>query len=259
MRKMIIAGNWKMNMELLSARDLVRDIRSGLEQSGALERVDVVLCPPYPFLAQTSDGTAGTAIGVGAQNIHQAESGAYTGEVSAEMLLSAGCTHVIIGHSERRQYFGESDDLVNAKLRRALDAELNPIVCIGETLEERDAGTTMEVVSSQVRGALQGVSAEQMERVVLAYEPVWAIGTGRNATPEQAQEVHATIRALISELYGSETADALRIQYGGSMKPGNAGDLLRQPDVDGGLIGGASLNSADFLAIVTAAEQAQTL
>jgi triosephosphate isomerase len=253
MRTYIIAGNWKMNKDQDSAYALVTAIRDEFNGSDTASKVDIVLCPPFPFLAMAVDELHGSGIGVGAQNLHQEASGAYTGEVSGPALASVGCTYVIIGHSERRAYFGEIDTLVNSKLKAALAAGLTAIVCVGETLEEREAGTTLEVVERQARGALADIPEDAIENIVLAYEPVWAIGTGKTATPEQAQEVHAQIRALIGGLYSKQVADRLRILYGGSMKPGNAEELLRQPDVDGGLVGGACLESESFAAIIRAA------
>lgn len=238
-----------MNMNLESAAGLIDGIREIYSQTGNRTLVEVVVCPPFPFLSLACSRLEGTGIGVGAQNVHQEASGAYTGEVSASMIKSAGCSHVIIGHSERRQYFYESDELVNKKLRAALNAGLLPIVCVGETLQEREDDQTLEVVERQVRGALREIPESAMQHIVLAYEPVWAIGTGKTATPEQAQEVHAEIRRMILEIFSAKTASEIRIQYGGSMKPENARELLLQPDVDGGLIGGACLKSDSFASI----------
>jgi len=223
MRKKIVAGNWKMNKTITATA-----------------------------LKSVSDAVSGV-IGVGAQNVYDEPSGAYTGEISAEMILDAGATYVILGHSERRQYFNETDEGVNSKVKFALASGLRPIVCVGEKLEQREAGNTQEVVGQQVRACLAGLDGAQVSTCVIAYEPVWAIGTGLTATPEQAQEVHAFIRGLVGELVGTEVSDGLRIQYGGSMKPANAAELLAQPDIDGGLIGGASLAPDSFLAIVNAA------
>jgi triosephosphate isomerase len=253
MRTYIIAGNWKMNKEQDTAYALITTLRDGFNGSDTASAVDIVLCPPFPFLGMAVEELRGSGIGVGAQNLHQEQSGAYTGEVSGPALASIGCTHVIIGHSERRAYFGESDALVNSKLKAALAAGLTAIVCVGETLEEREAGTTLQVVQRQVRGAFEDIPEDAFANIVLAYEPVWAIGTGKTATPEQAQEVHAEIRALVGGLYSQAVADSLRIQYGGSMKPGNAEELLRQPDVDGGLVGGACLDAESFSSIIQTA------
>ncbi|MDZ7374717.1 MAG: triose-phosphate isomerase [candidate division KSB1 bacterium] len=254
MRRKIVAGNWKMNKTVPEAVELARSFRE-LFESDHLD-LDVVLCPPFVDLVPVGQVIAGSRIALGAQNLHWEEKGAFTGEVSAEMLLSAGCKFVIIGHSERRQYFGETDQTVNRRVRRALASGLTPIVCVGETLEERRAGRTHEVVERQVRGAFEALSPSEIDRTVIAYEPVWAIGTGVNATPEQAQEVHQFIRSLIEELAGKEVASRLRIQYGGSVTPSNAADLMRQADVDGALVGGASLKADSFYQIVKAAAAA---
>ena len=250
MRTPIIAGNWKMNNTIADGVALATAIRDGLgDQSG----VDVVVCPTATALKSVADAVAGSGIGVGAQNMHDQPSGAFTGEISGDMVRDTGATHVILGHSERRQYFGETDAGVNAKARAAIDLGLVPILCVGETQAERESGDTENVVSTQVRGCLGGFGHSDINRLVVAYEPVWAIGTGLTATPDQAQDVHALIRALVTDLSDADTAGGLRIQYGGSMKPGNAAELLAQPDIDGGLIGGASLDAESFLAIVAAA------
>jgi triosephosphate isomerase len=249
MRKRIIAGNWKMNKTVAEAVELVKELKTMAE---TVQDVDMVVCPPFVNLAPVHDIIKESPIGLGAQNMHWEESGAFTGEISANMLKSSGCEYVILGHSERRQYFGETDNTVNKKLKAALAAELIPIVCVGEMLEEREADKTEQVVQTQVKGAFSGISKGDTENVVLAYEPVWAIGTGKTATPEQAQAVHALIRQLMRELYDQELADTIRIQYGGSMKPANAAELLSQPDVDGGLIGGASLKADSFMGIIKA-------
>jgi len=250
MRKKIVAGNWKMNKTIPEGVELAKAIANGL--GDAAGNVEVVVCPTATALKSVSDAVSGV-IGVGAQNVYDQTSGAYTGEISAEMVLDTGATYVILGHSERRQYFGETDDSVNSKVKFALENGLRPIVCVGEKQEQREAGTTEDVVGAQVRACLAGLDGAQVSTCVLAYEPVWAIGTGLTATPEQAQEVHAFIRGLVAEMVGSDVADGLRIQYGGSMKPANAAELLGQPDIDGGLIGGASLAPDSFLAIVNAA------
>ncbi|HNR66699.1 MAG TPA: triose-phosphate isomerase [bacterium] len=249
MRKRIIAGNWKMNKTVSEAAALAEQLA---RKNHDADLVEVVVCPPFTSLAAVRDALKGTAIGLGAQNMHWEKSGAYTGEISAEMVVSTGCRYVIIGHSERRQYFAESDEMVNRKILAALQTELTPIVCVGELLDERQSDQTEIVINRQVRGAFAHLDDVQASRVVLAYEPVWAIGTGQVATPEQAQEVHAFIRSLIRQMYGDAVADGLRIQYGGSMKASNAAELLRQPDVDGGLIGGASLDADSFWGIVKA-------
>jgi triosephosphate isomerase len=255
MRPYLIAGNWKMNTTIPDARQLAEGIRA---ETGDLSGggVGVLLCPPFTQLTAVRAAIEGSGIHLGAQNMHQEAKGAYTGEISSSMLLAAGCSHVILGHSERRRYFGESDELINAKAHAALDAGLLPVICIGETLEEREQGITREVVERQVRGVLSGIPAASMDAVTLAYEPVWAIGTGRTATPDQAQEVHAAIRALLGTLYDAETAAGVVLQYGGSMNADNSAELLTKPDVDGGLIGGASLKVGDFVSIVNAARDA---
>ena len=250
MRKPIVAGNWKMNKTAPQAAALVRELRPLVE---GLKSVEVVVCPPYTALATAADALAGSGIGLGAQNMHWEPSGAFTGEVSAEMLLTAGCRYVIIGHSERRALFHETNADVNRKVKAALAAGLTPIMCVGETLDQREAGKTEDVVRDHVEGGLAGLGADQIRKIVVAYEPVWAIGTGKTATPEQAQDVHAFIRALLARLADTGTAQTVRIQYGGSVKPENAKELFGKPDIDGGLIGGASLKADSFAAIVKAA------
>ena len=247
---MLVAGNWKMHTDREEAIRLAKAVVAEVGDPGPIQ---VAVCPPFVNLEAVRQVIEGTPIRLGAQNMHHEEAGAYTGEVSAPMLKSVGCRYVILGHSERRQYFGETDEGVNRKIKRALQYELIPIVCVGETLEERQAGQAAAVVERQVRAALDGVALHSAEALVIAYEPVWAIGTGHTATPEQAQEMHALIRRLLIDQYGEAIGRALHILYGGSVKPGNAADLFAQPDVDGGLIGGASLKAADFAAIVRAA------
>lgn len=253
MRKKIIAGNWKMNKTVAEAESLSAAIQRELESE---TKVDVVLCPPFTAIAAVSQEVSGSQIAVGAQNMHHEASGAYTGEISAGMLREQFCRYVILGHSERRQYFAETDASVNKKTHAALAAGLKPIVCVGETLEEREADKIEEVITTQINGGLEGVSAADLRNVVVAYEPVWAIGTGKTASPEQAQDVHALIRSLLAKLSDQATADAVRIQYGGSMKPANAAELLSKPDIDGGLIGGAALDPTSFIEIVKAAQNA---
>ncbi len=250
MRKPIVAGNWKMNKTVAEAQALVAALRPALAD---LHGVDVVLCPPFTALAAVGAALRGTAIGLGAQTMHAEKAGAYTGEIAADMLVELGCRYVILGHSERRTYFHETDDAVNRKARAALAAGLHPIVCVGETLGEREAGHTEAVVTMQVRGSLAQLGPDELLRTIIAYEPVWAIGTGRTATSAQAQEVHALIRRLLLDMAGGRVAADVRIQYGGSMKPANARELMGQPDIDGGLIGGASLEAQSFLAIVRGA------
>src|SRR5882762_1875326 len=247
-RRKFVCGNWKMHKTTREAVELVRELRQRLNT-----QIQVGIAPPFTALAPVKAALQGSSIQLFGQNCHHEKQGAFTGEVSAPMLKDAGCDGVILGHSERRQYFGETDDWVAKKVRAALAEGLHPIVCVGERLQEREAGQTWEVVSRQVRGALGGLDAVALQEITLAYEPVWAIGTGRTATTAQAQEVHAQIRGLLRELGGAKVAEAVRIQYGGSVKPDNAADLLSQPDVDGALVGGASLKAADFSAIVAAA------
>jgi triosephosphate isomerase len=250
-RKKIVAGNWKMNLDRAQARDLTAAVAA---RRGEAAAVDLVLCPPalYVETVGTVLAAAKSDIGLGAQNVHDKASGAFTGEVSPPMLVDLCCKYVILGHSERRTLCGETDAAVNAKTKAALAAGLTPIVCVGETLEEREAGRTDSVVTAQVSGSLAGIPAADLEKLVVAYEPVWAIGTGKVATPQQAQEVHALIRRLLTGLASPAVAGAVRIQYGGSVKPDNAADLAAQPDIDGALVGGASLKADDFLGIARA-------
>ena len=249
MRRKIVAGNWKMNKTPAEAKVLAAEIANAL--GAAPCPVEVVVCPPYIDLPAVTETLAGTQIGVGAQNMHNEPKGAFTGEIAASMLQEIGVKYVILGHSERRTYFADTDATVNAKTKAALAAGFTPIVCVGETLEERESGKTETVVTTQIRGSLADLGAD-IAKVVVAYEPVWAIGTGKTATPDQAQEVHALIRKTLAEMAGEETAQSIRIQYGGSMKPENAAELMAQPDIDGGLIGGAALKADSFLAIVKA-------
>ncbi len=251
LRKAVIAGNWKMNKTRPEAKALIEELKPLAKDAGC----DVVVCVPFTNLETALAATAGTNIGVGAQNCHFKPSGAYTGEISADMLKEMGVGYVVIGHSERRQYFGETDETVNLRTRAALDAGLTVILCVGEMLEDRENGITAELVAMQVKIALKGVAKEELSRIIIAYEPVWAIGTGKTATSEQANEVCALIRGVVADLYDKAAADALTIQYGGSMNAGNADDLLAQPDVDGGLIGGASLKAPDFAKIIDAASK----
>ncbi len=251
LRKAVIAGNWKMNKTPDEAKALIEEIKPLVKDADC----DVVVCVPYVDLQNAVEATKGSNIGVGAENCHFEKSGAFTGEISAPMLTSMGVNYVIIGHSERRTYFGETDVTVNKRTLAALESGLKVIVCVGEYLEQREQGITAELVAMQTKIALGGVSAEQLKNVIIAYEPVWAIGTGLTATPEQANEVCAVIRKAIADLYGADAADATTIQYGGSMNAKNAEELLAQPDVDGGLIGGASLKAPDFAAIVKAASK----
>lgn len=249
LRQAVIAGNWKMNKTRPEAEALIKE----LKPYAAKASCGVVICVPFTNLETAVSLTAGTNIKVGAQNCHFEQSGAFTGEISAQMLTEMGVEYVIIGHSERRQYFGETDVTVNKRTTAALNAGLKVILCVGELLEEREQGITEEIVGLQTKIALLGLSAEQVKNVIIAYEPVWAIGTGKTATSQQANEVCAYIRGVVAKLYGTEIADGMTIQYGGSMNPKNAAELLAQPDVDGGLIGGASLKAADFSVLLDAA------
>jgi len=252
-RRYLIAGNWKMNKTAEEGKELAGEIASIVRKD---ESVEVVVCPAFLALDRVSQAIEGSAVKLGSQNLYPKANGAFTGEISAEMLRGVFAKYVILGHSERREYFGESDAFVNEKTLFALENLLNPIVCIGETLEQREANETLEVVKTQLLGGLENVTADQLSSVVIAYEPVWAIGTGKTATPEMAQEVHGSIRSLLVEKYGESAASKVRILYGGSMKPGNAAELLAQVDIDGGLIGGASLDSKSFCEIVDAAKAA---
>jgi len=259
MRDFLIAGNWKMNSDIRSGASLVGELiekLSTIERSGG---VHAAICPPFPMIDTAGAMVKGSNLFVGAQNMHFENDGAFTGEVSASMLAALGCTYVIVGHSERRQYFGETDAIVNKKALKAIEKGLKPIICIGETIEERDSGKMKSVIEKQVRSVLVGFDEVLLENSVFAYEPVWAIGTGKTATPEQAQEVHAHIRSLVSERISVTAAEKLLIQYGGSMKPENAFNLLSKLDVDGGLIGGASLNANQFVKIVAEAERVCSL
>lgn len=248
-RKAVIAGNWKMNKTPAEAAALIEELIPAVAGADC----GIVICTPYVDLPLAVQKTSGSNIGVGAQNVHFEKSGAYTGEISADMLTELGVKYAVIGHSERRQYFGETDETVNLRTKAALAAGLTAIVCVGESLAQREQGVTEELVRLQTKIALLGVGAEDMKKVIVAYEPIWAIGTGRTATAEQAEEVCKAIRTVLAELYGKAVAEATTIQYGGSMNAANAAELLSKPNVDGGLIGGASLKPADFAAIVKAA------
>lgn len=249
LRKAVIAGNWKMNKNREETKSFINDLKPLVKD----DTCDIVICVPFTNLETALRETKGTNIKVGAENVHFAKSGAYTGEVSADMLTEMGIEYVIIGHSERRQYFGETDETVNFRTKAALDAGMTVILCVGEMLSDRENGITEELVALQIKVALRNVEKEQLSRVIIAYEPVWAIGTGKTATAQQAQEVCAYIRNVIASIYDKETADSITIQYGGSMNTSNAEELLSKPDVDGGLIGGASLKAEDFSVIVKAA------
>ncbi len=262
MRTPFVAGNWKMNLDMASGLALVSSLRA-LHSDPA---IDVAVMPPSVYLFGIVQAAAGSSIGVGAQNCWHETKGAFTGELSAEMIRETGCRYVILGHSERRhtiggkvngRVIGEDDALISLKCRAALKAGLTPIVCVGETLAQRDAGETEALLATQISGSLAGLDGAAVQKTVVAYEPVWAIGTGRNATTEQAQSAHAHIRTLLGEQFGQLAADSVRIQYGGSVKPDNAFDLMKCPDVDGALVGGASLVAADFAAIITACIRAK--
>jgi triosephosphate isomerase (TIM) len=246
-RKLIIAGNWKMNKTVADALALVHGLKLDLK---SIKEVDIVICPPFTALESVSKALLDTTIRLGAQNMSEQNYGAFTGEIAAGMLKEFSVRYVILGHSERRQYFKESDELISKKAQSAHAASLKPIVCVGETLAEREGGQMEKVLDTQVRGSLAGLSKEQMEETVLAYEPVWAIGTGKTATSQQAQEAHAFIRKLLVKMFDDTTARRVRIQYGGSVKPANAHELMGQTDVDGALVGGASLDIRSFADII---------
>jgi len=252
MRKTIIAGNWKMYKNLKDGQELAVALRRDLYK---IENVDIVICPPFTLLAYLADALETSNIAVGGQDLYWQEEGAFTGEVSPSMLKDAGCRYVIIGHSERRQFFGETNEAVNKKIKAALKCGLTPIVCVGENLQEREANNTFKVIEDHINNGLLDISASDVLQLVIAYEPVWAIGTGKTATGEQAQEVHKFIRDLLKKNYGKEVADSVRIQYGGSVKPENITELMNKPDVDGALVGGASLKAESFTAIVVKASE----
>ncbi|MCU7496603.1 MAG: triose-phosphate isomerase [Ignavibacteria bacterium] len=251
MRKKVIAGNWKMYNDIPASVKLISELKKNL--AGLDLKAEVIICPPFTSLDTAKTLIKDSAIMLGAQNMYFEESGAYTGEVSAEMLKSTGCQYVILGHSERRTIFKETDELINKKIKKAILSGLNPIFCVGETLEQRENGTTESVISTQVSVGLSGLSAEDLKKVIVAYEPVWAIGTGKTATPEQAQQVHVFIRSLLRKLYSDEAAEGVTIQYGGSVKPENAALLLSQADIDGALVGGACLKADSFTSIIKSA------
>jgi triosephosphate isomerase len=250
-RPKVIAGNWKLNKDVPQTEELLSGLKSALTFD--LKGVKIIVCPPFTSLETAGRCIKGSSMSLGAQNMYYEDEGAFTGEVSSKMLKSVGCEYVILGHSERRQIFGETDELINKKVKKANASGLVPIVCVGETLDQREKNIAAEIVTTQVRGVLKDVSAEHAEKLIIAYEPVWAIGTGRNATPQQAEEVHLLIRTLLAELYTPATAGKIIIQYGGSVKPDNAAELLWQPNVDGALVGGACLKADSFTAIIKAA------
>jgi triosephosphate isomerase len=251
MRTKIIAGNWKMYKDINESSELLKGLKSKL--ATLPNGVKAIVCPPFISLALAQKLLEGSPIALGAQNMYPEDEGAFTAEVSPKMLKSVGCQYVILGHSERRQYFKETDEFINKKVKKALASGLIPIVCVGETLAEREKNITDQIVSTQVKGCLKDVSAADVEKSIIAYEPVWAIGTGKVATPQQAQDVHKLIRGLVAQLYSPATAEKVVIQYGGSVKPDNAKELLHQPDIDGALVGGACLKADSFTAIVLAA------
>jgi triosephosphate isomerase len=248
-RKKFIAGNWKMNTTAASGATLAKALA---EQVGTQEGVDVAVCPPFPYLSAVKAALGASRIALGAQDVFYENDGAFTGEVSAAMLKDVGCTYAICGHSERRHVIGETDEIINSKVLKAIAEGIGPIFCVGELLSQRQAGETLDVVTRQVRMGLEGVTGADIGKVTIAYEPVWAIGTGVVATSAQAQEVHAMIRKLLAEMYDAPTAERIRIQYGGSVKASNAKELLGCPDVDGALVGGASLKAAEFVGIIRA-------
>ena len=250
MGKYVVAGNWKMNKLPSETYDFVKSVAEATKGAAC----EVVCCTPYVCLSQAVEAAKGTHVKIGAENLHFEDKGAFTGEVSADMLKDLGVDYVIIGHSERRQYNAETDETVNLKTKKALEKGLIPIVCVGESLEQREAGITMDLISIQVKKAFAGIPAEDAKKVIIAYEPIWAIGTGKTATSEQAEEVCGGIRSILASLYCEKCAPEFTIQYGGSMKPSNAAELMEKPDIDGGLIGGASLVTDDFAAIVAAAK-----
>lgn len=246
MRRKVVAGNWKMNNDINATVDLISALKAGLKSSEP--KSDVIICPPFTSLETAKELIKNSDIKLGAQNMHFEENGAFTGEISAAMLRGTGCEYVILGHSERRTIFQESDELINKKIKKALLSGLKPIFCIGETLEERESGITFDVITRQIQNGLNGISS--LENIIIAYEPVWAIGTGRTASPAQAEEVHSFIRNLLTKMYGEKEAQSVIIQYGGSVKADNASELLNMPNIDGALVGGACLKADSFLAII---------
>jgi triosephosphate isomerase len=248
MRNKVIAGNWKMNKDVFEAADLINGLKKSLEKA----KVEVIICPPFTSLVVAQQLIKGSAIKLGAQDVSVHDDGAYTGEISVTMLKSVGCEYVIVGHSERRQYFHESNELINQKAKKVLASGMKAIICVGETLDEREKDITDKVIMAQVKGVLAGLTQADLDRVIIAYEPVWAIGTGKTATTQQAEDVHQLIRKLVAQLYSWAIAEKLIIQYGGSVKPENAKELLNQADIDGALVGGACLKTESFSAIVGA-------
>lgn len=251
MKTPLVAGNWKMNNSVGESLALVEGIKSRFEN---IKNTEIVVAPPYTALYAVASAIKGSVVNLSSQNIFWEEKGAFTGEISPAMLVDVGCKYTIIGHSERRQYFGESNESVNKRIKAAINHKLRPIFCVGETLEERETGKTFEIVEAQLKGGLSGVDKNGFNNFVIAYEPVWAIGTGKTATPRQAEEVHGHIRHLLQDIFGSEQSEITRIVYGGSVSPGNARELFSQPNIDGGLVGGASLKVESFCEIILAAE-----
>lgn len=251
MRPKVIAGNWKMNKDSAEASALIKELKTKV--GAGLGGVQVIICPPFTALSLGSELIKGSPIKLGAQNMYHEDEGAFTGEISPKMLKSVGCEYVILGHSERRQIFGETNEAINKKAKKALASGLLPIICVGETLDEREKNITDQVVTAQIKGVLKEIPAADLEKIIIAYEPVWAIGTGKNATPQQAEDVHKLIRKLVGQLYNWTVAEKLVIQYGGSVKPDNAAELLKQPDIDGALVGGACLKADSFVQIVQSA------
>lgn len=251
MRRKVIAGNWKMNNDLQQSVNLIEELKGKL--AGREVNCDVVICPPFTSLYEAKKMIDGSIIKLGAQNMFYEDSGAFTGEISASMLKSVGCEYVILGHSERRTIFGEKDDIINKKVKKAISQNLKPILCVGETLEEREKDVTEKVVKRQIEKGLNDVTPDEVLNVIIAYEPVWAIGTGKTATPQQAQKIHAFIRKLLATMYSKDFAELIPIQYGGSVKPDNAKELLSQKDIDGALVGGACLKADSFIGIIEAA------
>jgi triosephosphate isomerase len=247
MRKPLVAGNWKMHKTIPEAVDLAKKIKEGI--AGILDR-EALICPPFTAITAVCETVKGSNVVVGAQNVYFEEKGAFTGEIAPNMLADAGCKYVIIGHSERRQYFGETDDSVNKKMKMVFKYNMIPIVCVGEKLSERESGTTFEVIEKQIKNGIQGLMRDQAIKLVIAYEPVWAIGTGKTATPEQAEEVHAHIRKFYTAIYGQDIAVDVRILYGGSVKPDNFAQIMGKPNIDGGLVGGAALDADSFIKLV---------
>ena len=250
MRRKIVAGNWKMHNNLSDSQNLVTKLVNGLNNKN-INR-DVIICPPFTSLSEVSNLLKGTKIELGAQNMHFEDKGAFTAEISSEMLLSVGCKYVILGHSERRTIFGETDEFINKKIKKALSSGLTPIFCIGESLEQRENGTTNDVIKRQVLEGIKDLSEDNVNKLIIAYEPIWAIGTGKTATPEQAQEVHEFIRSILEETFNKQTSENISILYGGSVKPNNAFDLLSKTDIDGALVGGACLDADSFISVITA-------